>query len=331
MPSLSPSPDLAARFRRDLEALADTEGPLALAVSGGADSLALLLLAAAAFSGRVRAATVDHGLRPGSALEALHVEDICARLDCSHTILSVTVAQGPAGLQAEARGARYQALGAWAAREGIAQLATAHHADDQAETLLMRLQRGSGVAGLSGIRPVRRDGELNIIRPLLSWAKAELVHIVAEAGIEPVDDPSNSDPRFDRAAMRRFLAQNPQFQPHRLARAAAALGEADQALDWAAEQLAEDRITSQGGEWRVDPTGLPRELRRRLLSRAIAEVRHEHGIAPAWTGAQDVEGLLATLEAGGTATLAGILARGGGGGGVAWHLRPAPPRRPVRG
>lgn len=326
MPSLAPSSALVARFGRDLEALGEAEGPLALAVSGGPDSLALLLLAAAAFPGRVQAATVDHGLRPESAIEALHVEDICARLDCPHTILSAAVPDAPAGLQAEARRARYEALEAWAARHGLTRLATAHHADDQAETLLMRLQRGSGIAGLSGIRPLRRQGELAILRPLLGWTKAELVHIVSQSGIEPADDPSNRDTRFDRAAMRRFLSQNPQFQAHRLARTAAALGEAEQALDWAADQLAEDRITAQGGEWRVDPSGLPRELKRRLLGRAIAEVRHEHGIEPPWTGAEDVEGLLAALEAGGTSTLAGILARGG----AAWHLRPAPPRRPTR-
>jgi tRNA(Ile)-lysidine synthase len=322
--SFSPSIALVTRFRRDVEALANASGSLGLAVSGGPDSLALLLLAAAAFPGRVAAATVDHGLRRESAIEALHVEDICARVGCPHIILNVAVPDGPAGLQAEARRARYGALAAWAARQGIARLATAHHADDQAETLLMRLQRGSGIAGLSGIRPLRRDGDLSILRPLLGWTKAELVHIVADAAIEPVDDPSNRDPRFDRAAIRRFLADNPQFQPHRLARTAAALREANGALDWAADQLAEDRITSQGGEWRIDPSGLPRELKRRLLSRAVGEVRKEHDMEPPWTGSEDVEGLLAAIETGGTATLAGIVARGG----AAWHLRPAPPRRP---
>jgi tRNA(Ile)-lysidine synthase len=326
----TPAPELVARFRRDVETLApapaalapaSTPWRLALAVSGGPDSLALLLLAYAAFPGRVEAATVDHALRKESTLEALHVEDICARLGCPHSILEVTVADSPAGLQAEARRARYAALSAWAGRRGIGLLATAHHADDQAETLLMRLRRGSGVAGLAGIRPVRPEGALLLIRPLLGWTKAELVHIVASAGIEAVEDPSNHDLRFDRAAMRRFLRDHPQFEPHRLARTAAAAGEANDALDWAADQLAEDRITAQGGEWRVDPAALPRELKRRLLLRAIAAVREAHCL-PEWTG-EDVEGLLLALEAGETATRADLLARGG----PVWHLRLAPPRR----
>lgn len=322
----SPAPELVARFRADVEVLAPGLEQLGLAVSGGPDSLALLLLAQAAFPRRCEAATVDHRLRPESTVEALYVEGICGRAGCSHSILDVKVRDGPAGLQGEARAARYQALRSWAAGRQITHLATAHHADDQAETILMRLQRGSGLAGLSGIRPIRPDGDLLLIRPLLGWTKAELVHIVACAGVEAVDDPSNHDGRFHRTAMRRFLRDNPRFEPQRLARTAAAAREANEALDWAAEQLAEDRITSQGGEWRVDPAALPRELKRRLLARAISALRDAHAIAPAWTGSEDVEGLLAALEGGGTGTLAGVMARGG----PVWHLRPAPPRRPVQ-
>lgn len=317
-----PAAEPVARFRRDVEALAPRPESLALAVSGGPDSLALLLLANAAFPGAIEAATVDHGLRRASAVEALHVEDICRRLGCPHSMLDVRVPDGPAGLQAEARRARYAALTGWAEARGIATLATAHHADDQAETLLMRLQRGSGVAGLSGIRPARPEGALVLIRPLLGWTKSELVHLVATAGIEAVEDPSNHDPRFDRAVMRRFLRDNPQFGSQRLARSAGAVREADEALDWAADQLAEDRITAQGGEWRIDPSALPREFRRRLLLRAIARVREAHAL-PNWTG-EDVEGLLTALDAGETATRADVLARGG----PVWQLRLAPPRRP---
>ena len=126
MTALAPSPDLIARFRADLETLAGTPSRLGVAVSGGPDSLALLLLAAAAFPGRVAAATVDHGLRPESGWEALHVEDICGRLACPHSILSVRVPQGRGGPQADARSARYGALIAWAQDAHIPLLATAH-------------------------------------------------------------------------------------------------------------------------------------------------------------------------------------------------------------
>lgn len=326
MNPLAPPPDRVARFARDVERLGFAGGHLGLAVSGGPDSLALLLLARAAFPGQVEAATVDHGLRRESAIEALHVEDICERIDCPHSILNVSVEDGAAGIQAEARRARYAALAAWAAQRDIGHVATAHHADDQAETVLMRLQRGSGVAGLASIRPVRSDGSLSILRPLLGWTKAELVHLVSRAGVEAVEDPSNHVLRFDRAAMRRFLGQNPQFQSERLARTAAAMREAEEALAWASEQLSEDRVTSAGGEWRIEVAGLPREMKRRLLTRTIAEVRLEAGLEPASTRGEDVETLLATLESGDTGTLAGIMARGG----ACWLLRLAPPRRPTR-
>ena len=326
MAPLTPSPDQVERFRRACETLVDVPERIGLAVSGGPDSLALLLLAAAAFPERVHAATVDHRLRKESTIEALHVEDVCARLGCRHSILDVSVPDGPAGLQGEARRVRYAALADWAAAQRLCHVATAHHADDQAETLLMRLQRGSGLAGLSGVRPVRRMGDILILRPLLGWTKAELVHLVGTAGVEPIDDPSNADPRFDRTTAREFLRNNPRFQPQRLARAASALREADEALEWAAAELAEDRITAAGGELRLDPAGLPRELKRRLLARAIATLRETHGLEPEATVSQDVEGLLATLEQGGAGTMAGLMARGG----QCWHLRLAPPRRPTR-
>src|SRR3954463_13051089 len=108
-----PATQFIERFRRDLDALAGTEGPLALAVSGGPDSLALLLLAAAAKPGAVHAATVDHGLRPESAAEAAMVASLCAALGVRHETLRVAVTPDGEGLQAAARKARYAALAEW--------------------------------------------------------------------------------------------------------------------------------------------------------------------------------------------------------------------------
>ncbi|HZU63565.1 MAG TPA: tRNA lysidine(34) synthetase TilS, partial [Novosphingobium sp.] len=147
------------------------QGRLGLAVSGGPDSLALLLLAHAAWPGRVAAATVDHGLRPESAGEAAEVARICAGLGVAHATLPVSI--GPGNIQTEARTARYAALAQWMAAEGLAALATAHHADDQAETLLLRLNRASGVAGLAGVRAraLVPGSRLLLLRPLLGWRR----------------------------------------------------------------------------------------------------------------------------------------------------------------
>jgi tRNA(Ile)-lysidine synthase len=317
----SPAPELIARFRKGLAALAPADGRLGLAVSGGPDSLALLLLAATALPGRVEAATVDHRLRPESLVEALHVEDICERLGCRHQIIAVGTPPGPANLQAEARQSRYSALARWAASRELKAVVTAHHADDQAETLLMRLARGSGVGGLAGIRPVQRIEGLTIIRPLLGWAKADLVRIVADAGIEPMDDPSNRDPRFDRAAMRALLQQCPRLETKRLARSAAACAEADEALEWIADRLAPERLRFELGEWLLDPSDLPRELRRRLLMRGLEACQ-----AAEIEGLRSLDALLATLERGEVGTLAGVRAAGG----PQWRLTLAAPRRVVR-
>jgi len=328
MAPLAPSSELVERFRAGLERLTGAAPEqLGLAVSGGPDSLALLLLAQAAYGNKVEAVTIDHGLRAGSAEEAEFVGEVCARLGVPHSILAVEVPAGGEGLQGEARRARYRALRQWAVERGINALATAHHADDQAETVLMRLQRGSGLGGLAGVRAVRREGDLCVVRPLLDWTKAELAGVVAEAGIEAVEDPSNMDMRFDRAAMRRFLADNPQFEAARLARSARALAEAGEAIEWTADLLEAERCSSDGREWRIDASGLPRELRRRLLGRAIAAVRRVHGLQPDWSGSEDVEGLLTALEGGVTGTRAGVMASADGD---IWRIRPAPPRRQTR-
>ena len=169
---------------------------LGLAVSGGGDSLALLLLAHAALPGRVKAATVDHGLRPESADEADRVARYCAELGITHTTLSVSVARG--NTQEQARKARYAALGDWAEENDLCALATAHQMDDQAETFLMRLNRGSGLAGLSAIRALGSvpSAPVRLVRPLLRWRRDELAAIVERFGWSAVDDPSNHDDRY---------------------------------------------------------------------------------------------------------------------------------------
>lgn len=288
----------------------DLPAPLGVAVSGGPDSLALLLLAAARHPGQVRAATVDHGLRRGSAEEAAAVAEICRARGIPHDILTVSVR---GSLQAAARAARYRALADWAVANRLPFLATAHHADDQAETLLMRLARGAGVGGLAGARRQRPLAPgVTLVRPLLGHRKAELEALVAAAGLTPVHDPSNRDPRFDRTAARQLLAATPALDPARLARSAANLAEAEEALAWTVDRLATERIAGDA----LDPAGLPPELVRRLVARLFAA----HGATPS---GPELSRLIACLEAGQAATLAGLKALPG----PRWRFVPAPPRR----
>ena len=310
---------LIDRFAADLDALLPHGERLGVAVSGGPDSLALLLLAAAARPGLIEAATVDHGLREGSRAEAEMVASTCAALGIPHAILPADWTEPPtANIQAEARTMRYRLLADWAESNALAALATAHHADDQAETLLMRLARGAGVGGLGGTRARRKLTEqLAIVRPLLGWRKSELAAIVKSAGLDAVDDPSNRDPKHDRSRIRQALEQADWADPARLAASAAALRDADEALDWALAPLIAARIRQDENALIIEPFDLPRELKRRLLAAAFAELA-----APAPRG-PDLMRALAALDRGETVTLSGLKLEGG----EQWRLSTEPPRK----
>ncbi len=306
-----PGTDFKAAVER-LVSYPDTR--ILLAVSGGPDSLAMLLLAQAVMPGRIAAATVDHRLRPEAQDEAAFVASVCAERGLTHRILSPE--QPITGnVQSSARAARYSLLEQAADELDCELIATAHHSDDQLETLLMRLARGSGVDGLAGIRA--RNGR--IIRPMLGFSKEELENICAEAEITPVRDPSNDDDDFDRVAMRQYLAAHPHpFDTARSVRTASAVGEAVAALEWMTQQLANDRIESNDSEIAVDSSGLPRELQRRLLLVSLGKIGNE--LAPR---GEAIERLLDGLSEGKTTTIGNILCKGGS----IWHFSPAPPRR----
>jgi tRNA(Ile)-lysidine synthase len=289
-----------------------------VAVSGGPDSLALLLLAQACRPGLVEAATVDHGLRPESAAEAAMVAATCVELGIAHRTLTVDVAGG--NLQDAARTARYTALGQWAAERGLTTVVTAHHADDQAETVLMRLNRASGIHGLAGIRASRwvPTTGTQIIRPLLAWRKAELEAIVAAAGIAPAVDPSNRDLRFDRAQLRERLAAADWLDTAAIARSASHLADAEFALNWAIGREWDENVREEGGGFCYSPVEAPDAIRRGVLRLMIASC-----------GGSEVRGgELATLEMrlrpGGKATLGRciLLCRRG-----RWTVTPEPGRR----
>ncbi len=205
LPKPKPAADPVQRFATDLAAEAGAaavdQDRFGIAVSGGPDSMALLWLAHNVLGRRCLAATIDHGLRPESSDEAAMVAKYCAGQGIEHIILAPeTPIIG--SLQAAARGARYALLDAWQTQAKIDWLLTAHHADDQLETLLMRLNRSSGVGGLAGIRA--RNGR--IIRPLLAWPHAQLVALCHDRDLPFCLDPSNEDERYDRVRMRKSLA-----------------------------------------------------------------------------------------------------------------------------
>ncbi|HEX8527672.1 tRNA lysidine(34) synthetase TilS [Allosphingosinicella sp.] len=317
------SEDQIGRFRRDLESLTGgTPVAIGLAVSGGPDSLALLLLANAACPGLVRAATVDHGLRPESADEARFVAGLCSGLGVPHAILLAPGAIGGASVQAQARALRYRMLGDWAGEHGLAWIATAHHMDDQAETVLMRLARGSGLAGLSSVRARRAAVPAAIVRPLLGWRRSELASIVEQAGIAAVDDPSNRCEHFDRTRFRALLARTDALPVPRLAASASHLAEAEEALEWAAEREWQERAAVRENCVSLDPAGLPPELVRRLAARAVGEV---HGDRE-WRS-DKLAAALAQVATGGRVNIAGVRISGGD----RWRFEPEPPRRSVAG
>lgn len=317
MPSFPVRPATLTRFTADLERLLGRpvapDDRFAVAVSGGPDSMALLALAHAAFSGRIEAATIDHGFRPEAAGEAAMVARWCGEHGIPHAVLR-PLAPITGNLQSAARAERYRLLWNWCGERGLSWLMTAHHADDQLETLLMRLNRGSGLAGLAGVRG-RSD---RLLRPLLLWRRSELADVAREAGCPTIQDPSNSDPRFDRAAIRLRLSATDWLDSVSVSRSAAALAEAEKALEWAVGGLEAQHVDQTGQEIRLSRIDFPREIQRRLLLRMLA--RLDPDLSPRGDA---IDQALVQLALGKKYTIGALLVSGGNG----WTVKPAPPRR----
>ena len=183
---------------------------LAVAVSGGPDSLALALLAddcARARGGRITALTVDHGLRPGSSQETDTVGDWLSARAIAHQVLRWTGPKPSRGRQAAARAARYALMTDWCRANAVIHLLLAHHLDDQAETVLFRLGRGSGAHGLAAMAPVAERPDVRLLRPLLGVPRSRLAATLEAAGQAWLEDPSNLDPAYTRSRLRRFARQ----------------------------------------------------------------------------------------------------------------------------
>jgi tRNA(Ile)-lysidine synthase len=340
---------------------------IVLAVSGGPDSIALMWLAARwrstlARGPRLIAVTVDHGLRAEAAAEAREVKRLARTLDLPHRTMRWTGEKPKTGLPAAARTARYRLLAQAARACGATHILTAHTRDDQAETLLMRLLRGSGIGGLAAMaRESERDG-VRLARPFLQVSKSQLVATLKKAKIGFADDPTNRDTNFTRPRLREIMpvlaAEG--GDARNLARLASRLARANQAVevlvDGAERYLAlRDREAPRAGfeanafdasafdasafdastfEARTFDASafaaMPEEIRLRLLKRAIDRFGHE---GPAELG--KVEALLAALDQAGAKTgkerrprlkqtLAGALVSLTDG---RIRVEPAPPRR----
>jgi tRNA(Ile)-lysidine synthase len=263
------------------------EPALVLAVSGGPDSTALLFLVANWRKARKKgpallAVTIDHGLRQEAAAEARQVARLARRLGLPHRTLRWTGAKPKSGLQEKARAMRYRLLAQAAAKAGASHILTAHTLDDQAETVLMRLLRGSGPAGLAGMTRSTSLGDVMLTRPFLDIPKARLVATLRKAKIVFARDPSNRDPKFTRVRMRALMPALAEegFGAKRLALLAQRLRRAEAALDAAVDRAA--ALTRgkwvPGGKIEMEAerfAALPAEVALRLVGRAVTMAGHE--------------------------------------------------------
>ena len=315
---------------------------LLLAVSGGPDSVALMLLASRwsqRARHRIEIATVDHGLRPESAEEARRVGEWTHALGFPHHALRWLGDKPASRIQERARNARYVLLAQCAreigareigAREACA-IVTAHHADDQAETVLFRLTRGSGVAGLAGMAPAStRDGVV-LLRPLLGLRKRALEDLCAAARHPFLRDPSNADASYARPRLRALgeTLANQGLDGDALLRLGRRAARANEALDWATTRLCDEALLLRDeAQARFSASLLraaPQELLQRLIAREIVRLRGPEALR--FDRLENAaHSLREALEknAARRITLGGALLDAGAAHVV---IRPAPPRR----
>jgi tRNA(Ile)-lysidine synthase len=283
---------------------------LVAGVSGGPHSLALALLGArwaAARGGALLAVICDHGLRPGSAAEAAGAAAALAGQGIAARVVALGLPPGPA-VQGRAREARLAALLAACAEAGAPWLLLGQHRADQAETLLLRALAGSGPAGLAAMAPARAAAAALVLRPLLGLPPARLEAVVAAAGLCPVRDPSNADPRFERVRLRAALADPAGTGPAvaALAEAAARFGARRAVLARAvADRLAGAASLHEAGFARLDLGLLGADAPARAALGALLRAVGGGAFGPS-------EAALARLLARGEGTLGGAVLRRSG-------------------
>ncbi|ABS63739.1 tRNA(Ile)-lysidine synthetase [Parvibaculum lavamentivorans DS-1] len=303
------SPVSPAEFSTRLSVLKPSK-KIAIAFSGGPDSLALLILAAEWAKKRrgisLVAFTVDHGLRAASAAEAKAAARLSDELGVPHRTLKWRGVKPAKGIQAAARDARYALLLAACRSFGAGDLLVAHHLEDQAETFLLRLARGSGVDGLAAMpraRPLSdEEPAVRLLRPLIDLPRSRLLATVARAGLTAIHDPSNENERFDRVKARKALALLAPLglDAARLARTAEHMARARLALeDETAALLRTHAVLSSFGHVEINMAAFlaaPAEIGLRVLG-ALCRIVGGGGYGPRMEGLEEV------YQAAGTGTL----------------------------
>jgi len=300
--------------------------PWAVAVSGGGDSLALMHLLQGFAKARRLAApivlTVDHGLRKTSARDAKQVAAWAKQAGLAAHVLTWRGRKPKTGIESEARLARYRLMGAWLKKNKIATLFVGHNLDDQAETFLLRLARGSGLDGLSGMTgcapwPVPGFAQLSVVRPMLGLSRDQLRAYLSELGKTWLDDPMNEDTGFDRVKIRKLRAALSEagLLPARIAAAAAHLARARESLEVMTEAVLQRAARKSQAGVLLDAAALaaaPREVGLRGLASVLMAVGGQ-AYRPRFESLERLFDRLTGSGLGGGATLHGC------------HLRPVPP------
>lgn len=259
----------------------DTPAPkIAVAVSGGGDSLALTLLLndwAAARGGKILALTVDHGLRDGSAAEAKSLNAELQKRGIPHEILTWEGVKPASHIQERAREMRYKLLAQKCAQAGFDTLAVGHNAEDRMETFWMRLAHGSGLDGLAGMAGSTQKEHLRIVRPLLVFTRAELRDVCAAFGATWAEDPSNANEKFLRPRLRGFedMLAAEGLTPQRLAQTLNKLEAARGALDAVTQKSLAAATHHDAGYVTIPPAAILNEhpeIQRRMLSQILQSV-----------------------------------------------------------
>jgi len=280
-PSLSPEP-IRAEEAKSIVASLSRFSHLLLAVSGGADSLAMMALISAwakelgENAPRLSVATVDHALRPEAAAEAAYVGQMARQFGLGHAVLRWDAEKPSTGLQEAARAARYALLEAHIRVIGADALVLAHHADDQAETVLMRLSAGSGLTGLGGMEQETHRRDMVLLRPFLDVPGARLRATLEAANIRPMEDPSNQNSRYTRVRIRQAmpLLEAEGFDRVRLGRFARRMQRADIALNVVAEtvRLAVELPSEEGALFAAGLWAEPDDIILRVLAKGLSAV-----------------------------------------------------------